>query len=64
MYSFCVLELENAVILEFGRTSAKYNAADPHPHLVISLVGWWHHLTLSEDHTRDLEYSYRPSALP
>jgi hypothetical protein len=33
IYNFWVLEFENAVIFEFGRTSAKYNAPEPQPHL-------------------------------
>ena len=33
MYSFCVLELEKAVIWELGKISARYRHSEPHPHL-------------------------------
>jgi hypothetical protein len=33
IYARCVLELEKAVTLEFGNSSARYNDAEPHPQL-------------------------------
>jgi hypothetical protein len=33
MYSFCVRELEKAVIWLFGKTSARYKLREPQPHL-------------------------------
>ena len=35
MYSFCVRELEKAVICELGKTSARYSDNDPQPQLHI-----------------------------